>query len=243
MNTSKEMHLDVGCYVVDALEDDERRELEAHLTTCERCRQEALEFAETAAELSRTVTARPPQATRDSMLAAISQIRPVPPLPDELALRRVPRTPGRSRILIGLAAAAAVITLALGGWVFNVVQSTPSEVAAQSAAQRETDLLQAPDAQVRSVTAAGALYTFVVSKQRNEALFIPTDLADPGAGKTYQLWTLEGRRAFPDATVDRDVLRQWFTGSVTDATSLAVTIEPEGGSAQPTPPILAQVTV
>ena len=50
-------------------------------------------------------------------------------------------------------------------------------------------------------SAAGARYSFVVSKQRNEALFLGTNLADSGAGKAYQLWTLVGKIVVPDDMV------------------------------------------
>ena len=55
-----EMHIDVGCYVADALDPDERQAFEAHLIDCESCSREVVEFAETSAELARLVTIGPP---------------------------------------------------------------------------------------------------------------------------------------------------------------------------------------
>ncbi len=45
-----EAHIDVGCYVVDALEPAERETFEMHLVGCASCAREVLEFTETAVE-------------------------------------------------------------------------------------------------------------------------------------------------------------------------------------------------
>ena len=136
-----------------------------------------------------------------------------------------------------------MVALALGGFVYGLNQQRQADFAAQAAETRQNELLSAPDAKIYTVTRDGAQYCFVVSKQRNAAFFIGTDLANPGAGKTYQLWTLQGRTAFPDARLAASAGTQWFTGPITESTSLAFSIEPAGGAQQPTPPILAQVTI
>ncbi len=84
-----------------------------------------------------------------------------------------------------------------------------------------------------------------MSKQRNEALFLGTNLANPGAGKAYQLWTLDAaEKPVPDDMVrGYGQTQKWFNGPVGTATALAVTIEPAAGSKQPTLPILASAPV
>lgn len=271
MNDLHELHIDVGCYVADALDTDERAAFEAHLEHCESCSREVVEFSETSAELARLVAMTPPCAIRGSMLSAIESVRPLPPITgdpvalgwsegevgpgpravssskgrpsDDLAARRAKRGSRRNRVLTGLIAAAAVVALVLGGFVFSLNQQRQTDVAAQAAAARQNELLSAPDAKIYTTTRDGAQYSFVVSKQRNAALFIGTELANPGADKTYQLWTLQGRTAVPDALVAGSTNTQWFTGPITDSTSLAISVEPAGGAQQPTPPILAQVTI
>ena len=61
MNELHEMHIDVGCYVADALDNDERAAFEAHLDHCESCSREVVEFSETSAELARLVAMAPPR--------------------------------------------------------------------------------------------------------------------------------------------------------------------------------------
>jgi hypothetical protein len=190
------------------------------------------------AEDSRSVLAMTP-STRSSV------DQPV----DELGRRRQRRT---SRILTFAVAAAMVVALALGGWVVTLVQQRQAQVAdagrqrqAQVAdARRQTELLTAPDAKVYAKTMAnGAKVSFVVSKTLDKAMLIG-DLPDPGQGKQYQLWTIDkAKKATPDALVDGGTASAWFTGPVSSSAALAVTIEPSGGSQEPTLPILANTPV
>ena len=118
---------------------------------------------------------------RDSILAAIGQVRPLPPpepetarrgdrsaapavaapeAVDELAVRRLSR---RSRFLSLAVAAALVVALALGGWGFSQAQGRQAQIAE---AALETQLYTAPDVKiVATTTSNGAQVSFVSSKQ------------------------------------------------------------------------------
>jgi hypothetical protein len=74
-----EIHGAVGSYVVNALDGAELSEFESHLAVCETCRREVVEFSETAGHLGSLVETTPPPALRSSILAAIQQVRPLPP--------------------------------------------------------------------------------------------------------------------------------------------------------------------
>ena len=65
-----EFHESTGSYALDALEAAERAEFEAHLATCEPCRDEVVQFRETAAELSALSGATPPPRMCGSVLDA-----------------------------------------------------------------------------------------------------------------------------------------------------------------------------
>ena len=259
-----EIHGAVGAYVVNALDPDELEEFEAHLAVCPTCRQEVVEFGETAAELSLLASASPPPAAlRGSILSAISEVRPLPPEPpvetapsaptgngsqtitadlrhavDELALRRQQR---RTRVLSVLVAAVVAAAVALGGVVYTLVQSRQAQVAQQAA---ETELLTAPDVQTYTATMKdGGQISFVVSKSLDRALFIGKDLPAVGSDRTYQLWTLEGERAIPDNVVAGGGDRQeFFRETLSGVTGLAVSIEAAGGAQQPTPSTIQTVT-
>src|SRR4249919_1665641 len=257
-----EIHGAVGSYVVNALDPDELDEFEAHLAVCPTCTREVQEFGETAAQLSLLASATPPPALRSSILAAISEVRPLPPEPsaetaapepsprvtlpapaprrpvDELALRRQQR---RTRVLSVLVAAVVAAALALGGVVYGLVNARQAQVAQQAA---ETELLTAPDVKTYSATMKdGGQISFVVSKSLNRAMFIGKDLPAVGADRPYQLWTLEGQRAIPDSTVpgggDR---KEFFRETLSGVTGLAVSVEAAGGAQQPTPAAIQVVT-
>jgi anti-sigma-K factor RskA len=289
-----EVHSAVGSYVVNALDGTELDEFEAHLAVCETCSREIHEFSETAAELALLVAAGPPPSVRNSILASIKEVRPLPPeIPvaetprseppatetppttrpgaprraliepeevppfeeeeegeeppveprsarpavrpvDELALRRQKR---RTRVLAALVAAAMVVAVALGGWVYTLVQNRQAQVAE---AALETQLYSAPDVRIYPLRMQnGGQISFVVSESLNRALFISNDLPAVQSGQVYQLWTL-APDPIPDALVPGGGARkQWFTGQITGTAALAITIEPQAGSQTPTPPIQA----
>ena len=258
-----EIHGGVGSYVADALDDEEKEEFEAHLAVCDTCSREVVEFGETAAQLSVLAATPPPPELRSRVLAAIREVRPWPPetgspalldatsqpttaepattpAVDELALRRQRRT---ARFLSLAVAAAMVVALALGGWVYALVQQREAQVAATTL---ETQLLSAPDAKVYTTRATnGASVSFVVSKQLDKAMFVGTQLPAAGAGKAYQLWTIDPReRPVPDRIfTGAGSEKQWFSGPVRTAAALAVTVEPSGGSPQPTTDPVAAATL
>jgi anti-sigma-K factor RskA len=245
-----EIHGATGSYVLNALDPSELDEFEAHLAVCPTSSQEVIEFCETAAELSLLATAPPPPALKGSVLAAIGGVRVLPPEPpeveepaparpepvaaapvDELALRRQRR---RTRLLSLAVAAVTVVALSLGGWVFSLVQQQQSQVAATTA---ETELYSAPDVRTVPVQLAnGSRGSFVSSKRLNRAMFVASNLPDPGADRTYQLWTLNGtptriRSVRPDNLLDGgSSVRQLFRGPIAESDLVAISIEPKGGS-------------
>jgi anti-sigma-K factor RskA len=265
-----EIHGAVGSYVVNALDPDELEEFEAHLAVCPTCTREVAEYRETAAELSLLASAAPPPTLRSSILAAISEVRPLPPeplpteaLPPAPPAELAPAEPSppvetppaerpidelafrrqqrRTRILSALVAAVVAAALALGGVVYGLVQARQAQVAQQAA---ETELLTAPD--VRTYTATmkdGGQVSFVVSRNLNRAMFIGKDLPAVGADQTYQLWTLEGQRPIPDNLVAGGGDREeFFRETLSGVTGLAVSVEAAGGAQQPNPSTIQVVT-
>ncbi len=257
-----EIHGAVGSYVIDALDPEELEEFEQHLAECPTCSREVVEFCETAAELSLLAyssgpdLAAPPPMLRSSILSAISETRvlppeapappvaelpartaavpspPAPPAPtDELAERRRRRG---ARLLSFAVAAAMVIALALGGWVYTLTQQQQTQVADQAL---ETQLFAAADVQiVAKPMTNGGQASFVVSKSLNRALFIGNDLPSPGAGNTYKMWTLNAAGTpAPDSLVSTGGdQKQWFEGPIADAAALAVSIEADPDTPTPT---------
>ena len=150
-------------------------------------------------------------------------------LSDDLTARRTRRT---DRILTAFVAAALVVALAFSGWVYVSWQQNQTQV---SEAQQENELLTAADAKVYTSSVDGAPVSYLVSKQRNEAMFIANNLADPGSDRTYQLWTLKGTAATSAGLVRTGGnVREWILGPVDDADGLAISLEP-GPKGSPSP--------
>lgn len=250
-------------YALDALGVEDRAAFESHLRTCADCQRELAELGPAVAELSAISQATPPPQLRDDVLSAIGEIRqgaPEPvdqPAPNQIDHRPrhglpalpedepavVPREHSRARMrriartvsaVVGAAALVAVI--ALGGWAYARGKLIDSYQADSAAVSR---VLGAPDAQIYHQSSPhGMVVTYVVSQQRNLALAVPEDVTDPGEDRTYQLWTVQlqdGDKTFvPDRTFDSAGGPVVLTGDVASAAALGITVEPDGGSRQPT---------
>ena len=169
---------------------------------------------------------------------------------DELAVRRQRR---RSRVLSGLVAAMLALTVGLGGVVYTLVQARQAQVAQISLEQQ---LYAAPDVTFRDPIElkGGGTATFVFSEQLNRAMFIGTDLPDPGRDKRYQLWTMNGPepRWVVATSITRDTqitdrepaVKVFFRGDIAGADWLCVSVEPKDNlSNKPTVPPVGAVKV
>jgi len=160
----------------------------------------------------------------------------VQPAPDELAARRSGRHADarRGSPLRWLVAAATAAILAIGGFAvwrsYDAGSSTPPTVAEQ--------VRTAPDAQTSSDIAlpGGGTATVVRSASLGKAVVVTSDLPSAPAGKVYQLWLQDADGQFTSAGLmsasgDQTVVLQ---GDAADAQAAGITIEPAGGSEQPT---------
>jgi anti-sigma-K factor RskA len=244
---SHELHLLTGCYALDALTGEERAEFERHLAGCPACADEARGFQETAARLARATAITPPPQMRQRVLAAVPRTRQLPPGPrgprQAGRLRRL--TPARAGVTAGLLALAAAVVFLL------VVQlSTTSRLhQAQAANRAVAAVLAAPDARVESMPAArGGTVTAVVSLRQQEAVVTSARLPALAGGRVYQLWVLTsggGARSAGLLTVSLSgTAEPALASGVGAGDRLGITVEPAGGTAQPTttPVVVMPVT-
>ncbi|MGW6445456.1 anti-sigma factor [Lentzea sp. NPDC055074] len=234
--TSADLHTLTGAYAVNALSEIERTAFEAHLTRCQSCAIEVTELAATAARLGVAVESPPPPQLRARVLAAAAETRQMSPHAD-----RVP-DPRRKRWAGALLAAACLVAA-----VFVTVQYAGTSDQDRQLAQlsseysRFSDFLSTPDARlVNGKAPNGATGTAVVSASRDEALFLAKDLPDPGTGKTYQLWTIGADKVPHSAGLLASRTAPVFVSGLTGVQEVALTVEPSGGSTEPTtPPVMA----
>lgn len=247
---ANDVHALSGAYAVDALDTEERARFEEHLRGCATCRTEVDELRGTAALLAADADVAPPPALRDAVLAGIESVRPLPPRaplgdpgpggsgpssPATGGRRPARRLPLRPTHL--LLAAAAVVLVALVGVAAWRPWSQPDD--APTATER---VLAAEDA-VRTTERLpdGSQATVVVSRSEGSAVIITEDMAPAPDGKVYELWLetpagdMQPAGLMPDER-DATVLLE---GDASEATGVGITVEPDGGSEQPTlPPVL-----
>jgi hypothetical protein len=180
-----------------------------------------------------TDTGTPPTGPRRALPDSVIPDEPETPPVDELELRRQRR---RNRIMRGLVAAMLIVVVGLGGVIYTLVQEQRrAEVAAKPAFEEQ--LLRAEDARivVAPTLQGGGRCTFIISRKLNRALYLGTNMPDPGQGRRYQLWTATGTRSDIDPQLDNPVpnvrpWRQFFRGDIAQADFLAVSIEREGST-------------
>ncbi|MFE5773321.1 anti-sigma factor [Streptomyces sp. NPDC056485] len=240
-------HTLAAAYALGALDDGERQAFDAHLQGCEACRHEAAEFEATAARLAAAVSQTPPVLAKAQVMAAIDGVRQLPPRVPAPAAAAPALADIVRRRMVPLALAASVAAIALGGVAVWQVQNGQDLKQQARQAQQQLDtvaaVLAAPDARtVHGKAANGALTTVVASDRQNKAVFTAANLPAPGAGKTYQLWLDQDGTMRPAGLIDHDgtVI---LSGNPAAAGAVGLTIEPAGGSPQPTTDPLLLMTL
>lgn len=226
-----EIHALSGAYAVDALDDIERAQFERHLAECAECRAEVASLRSTAALLAETTATTPPDRLRERVLADIGTVRPLPPAVGTSA------PPRRRRRTAALVAAAAVIAAVGAGVVATEPWADETRQTQVSPVER---VLQAEDAERYTQTVDGSRATIVRSASLNKAVLITRDMAPPPQGKVYELWLdHKGVGMVPAGIMtEGGEQRILLEGDPATATGAGITVEPAGGSEEPTlPPV------
>ena len=240
-----DIHTLTGAYAANALPVDERVDFERHLRMCEACGSEVRELQATTALLAVAVAAPPPPALRARVMAEIGRVRQLGPEllpgtrdsnPDQgpAPIRLVRWT--RRAVAVGIAA-LVLAAAGLGVVTFQQREELRQQDATVASALALSDLLTAPDVKVNSVTSGDTVGTVVASSERDEAVFLSSGLPAVPADRTYQLWVIgaDGPESAGLLTLgDQGSTSPALAADTSGAQSLAVTVEPAGGSEQPT---------
>ncbi len=233
MMASPDIHTLAGAYALDALPEDERRFFEAHLDVCDACRSEVAELQATAAKFAAASPEPAPPSLRDRVLAEIDTVRQEPPPP------QVVERPGlweRARgALIGAAAAALIVIVGLTA----VVARMNTRIDRLEARNAEVyEILAAEDARMVAAAGQGGVRArFIISQAEDRAMMIAQGLPPLGGERVYQLWFIDDSGAQPAGLFrprgDGRALHV-LAGNVPDDAKIGITVEPAGGSLQPT---------
>jgi anti-sigma-K factor RskA len=234
---SPDLHTLSGAYSLDAMPADERARFENHLAACPSCAEEVRELRATAARLGAAATADPPPHLRNRVLAEVTRTRQLPPLPSPAGAHRRPNT--AVRLLSAAAAVLAVLAGVLGVTAYRADQRA-DRIAAES--RQVTRVLGAGDAvTVSGSVEGGGRGAVVASRRLGEVAFIADDLPAAGRDRTYQLWLIPAQGPARSAGLiggeggDR---REVVAGDLSDVATFGLSVEPAGGSPQPTRPVL-----
>ncbi|PWI19500.1 anti-sigma factor [Streptomyces sp. Act143] len=250
-------------YALDALEPAERTRFEKHLRTCPACAAEVRALSEDAVRLAWSTAAPPPPAMRDRVLAAVrttaqepapgraAQARArEPQLPPHVWGTRPP--PSRSHVsrarrplFVPFATATAAAALVVASLFAVQANRTQDQLNAERSQAREiAHVLAAPDARASTgKDARGRSIGVVASAAEGQAVVTLSGYDDLPSGRVNQLWLMRpGAQPLSLGLFDADTPLV-ATGLDKTATSLAVTVEPDGGSAQPTSQPVVQLAL
>lgn len=256
----EDLHSLAAPYALDALEPAERRRFEKHLERCDRCPAEVRALSEDAVRLAWSTAAPAPAAMRDRVFAAVrntpqenrswsaqpSRPQHLPPHvwgtePPPRARARAPRM----RLFAPLATVTAAAALVVASLFAVQANRTQDQLDAERAQASEiAHVLAAPDARATSDRdAEGHAIGVIASAEEGSAIVTLSGFENLPKERVHQLWLMR-----PDVQPRSLGLFDGDTplvtsGLDTDATSLAVTVEPDGGSPQPTSQPVVQLAL
>ncbi|MDQ3662737.1 MAG: anti-sigma factor [Actinomycetota bacterium] len=234
----------IAAYVLGAIPPDELAEVSGHIVSCDTCTEEVNAQAKVVGKLALTVDPVPlPDGFADGVVALARQRSPIsagasePTGGSPVSAGASEPTGGqvlpfRRPVLSGvLAAAAAVIIGVLGAGFLD----------ARSDLQRSRQVISAltADRGLALAGTRGAKGHMVPTE--NGAVFAVAGLPEPPAGRTYQLWAIRNDKPLSLGTfgVEEGQAVVRIEDPVDEVDAMAVTVEPEGGSAQPsTDPVM-----
>ncbi|MER6796373.1 anti-sigma factor, partial [Amycolatopsis mediterranei] len=104
-------------------------------------------------------------------------------------------------------------------------------------------VLGAPDAS--AIQGAGQGHaTLVVSRSRNQAVLLASDLPALDAGHVYQVWLIGSRGARSAGLMTSEASQRMLVAELpSDVDRIGITVEPAGGSAGPTTPAVTRISL
>jgi anti-sigma-K factor RskA len=213
-----------AAYALDALDSEEAREYEAHLSHCDRCRSELASLSETATALAYATDAPapPPQLRARILQQARSERSNVVPLRPRWA------TP-----VAAVAAVAACAAIGLGIWAAALSNKLDQRTAVLTQQERLAAILAEPSS--RRISFEDGRGTLVVTPM-GEGVLVLKRLEPAPAGKTYEAWVASGGSPEPAGTFDGGsaVVLKRLERLVPDGAAVMLTVEKDGGTDAPT---------
>jgi anti-sigma-K factor RskA len=265
MTSSDKNSAGSGSYVLNAMDPQEREDFEARLAESEDLRTEVTELTDTAVLLGMAIAPVTPSASlkqnimsqlgstpqlpredtaTDAAAPAVAPVRHLHAMPAATGAQATANTRWYRRPVVILTAAAAAIVLIVGvGFGLNAsVQGANSnqQASALAAISSASDVQRA----AASVSTGGSV-TLVWSYTQGKSALIGHGMKSLPSGKTYELWYITAAGKATDAGLfesDGKSVLQVLTGRMVKGDTVGVTVEPAGGSKQPTTKPIVAIT-
>jgi anti-sigma-K factor RskA len=222
----------LGAYALDALDDDERRQVEAHLLADADARAELHALQLGASWLAQS-SDRPTEDGWSRIAAQLDDAESSNVV--ELGIRR--SITGTTARILGIAAALVVVVVVVGGVRSAVVDDTNVSDAALAAAARTAG--DAPGVTKLPLRDGDGKVTANAVVLPSGVGIVTADLPKLSDQRTYELWALTDDGPVSLGTFGREGRARTFR---TDGpmTGMSVTDEPAGGRPEPTGPVVAR---
>jgi Anti-sigma-K factor rskA len=235
-----------------ALTPDETAELERVLATDPLAAARYAEMVDDLTVLAESVAEPPPAGLRAAVLAAIAAephesalddraAAPVPPPADPAAQPAEPEHLApvvpihRRRWWMPATAVAAAIVIIGGGLIVTRDADAPSD-------DMMAAVLDDNDAVTVELTGSAGVLRLVKSAEHDATVLVGDDIEAPAEPEVLQLWAIEDDQPSSMGTFrpnDDGHVELVMEGTEPEGAAYAVTVEPEGGSDQPTGDIVA----
>lgn len=226
--SSNDLHQLSGAYALNALDELERARYEHHLASCEPCRTEVDSFLATTARLGELDQVQPSPTMRDAVLGEVDRTRQVSPV-ERRVVRNLPR--------LASVAAGVLVVAVVGLSVLSANLAQRVDELEQLAAP-VNEVLRADDQVLASVDVETGVLRVLAAPSTGQGVVVADDLPSIDEGSVYQLWLIDADGVPTsaglldlDGTGDADQVMQ---GEMERVVALGVTVEPAGGSEQPT---------
>jgi anti-sigma-K factor RskA len=228
----------LSAYALGALDAEETAALQTHLQTCDSCRAELADYQRISAGL---LSALPPQAPGPNLKRSLAARLP--------SAKKTVRPRWQWGWSLGQMATAAALALLLvvNLLLFNQIRALQIQQAdlTRQLAMEQTALamVASPGADTLPVSDTNVAGSMILNREKNSAILILSNLPELKVGETYQIWLIEP----DDGRVNAGLIDVNREGDITIAsvnssdslqayTGIGVTIEPAGGSDEPTGP-------
>ena len=221
-------------YAIGSLEADERKRVEEHLLSCWVCRNEASAFQTTADELSFAASvAVPSPDLRDRLMQRVHSMNTVRPEEQEWVSPQVPAPPFWERLLPAWGLASLFLIIGLAASTLVLWQKVSQLEFATAPGGMRAVPLSATD------SAPSATGFVLISTDGEDGALVVDGLPPLGESQEYQLWLIRDGQRTSGAIFSTDEKSYGGTRiraprSLLDYSAVDITVEPAGGSSQPT---------